>query len=110
VNRTGAWNVIPTPRFVPLVITRFILSSAVGAGEFGRYARFTLDEERSLGQPMVATTFTDPTSVFSYERLRLLKNKRADAWNYRYLHALLENQSGISFDYPMKAHPSVIRS
>jgi UDP-glucose 4-epimerase len=61
VNRTGAWNVISTPRFVPLVITRFILSSAVGAGEFGRYARFALDEERSLGQSMVATTFTDPS-------------------------------------------------
>lgn len=39
-----------------------------------------------------------------------LRIKRPDLWDYRYLHALLERlQSGIQFDYQMKAHPSVIR-
>jgi len=45
------------------------------------------------------------TNVCGYLRIR-----RPDLWNYRYLHALLEKlQSGIQFDYQMKAHPSVIR-
>lgn len=39
--------------------------------------------------------------------LRILRH---DLWDYHFLHALLEKlQSGIQFDYQMKAHPSVIR-
>ena len=87
-------------------------SSAVGAGEFGRYARFMFDEELITwsidggGRPFYRPKHRySVTNVCGYLRI-----KRADAWNYRYLHALLEKlQSGISFDYQMKAHPSVIR-
>lgn len=87
-------------------------SSAVGAGEFGRYGRFMFDEELITwsidggGRPFYRPKHRySVTNVCGYLRI-----KKADSWNYRYLHALLENlQSGIQFDYQMKAHPSVIR-
>ena len=87
-------------------------SSAVGAGEFGRYGRFMFDEELITwsidggGRPFYRPKHRySVTNVCGYLRI-----KRPDAWNYRYLHALLEKlQSGIQFDYQMKAHPSVIR-
>jgi type I restriction enzyme S subunit len=87
-------------------------SSAMGAGEFGRYGRFMFDEELITwsidggGRP-----FYRPEHRFSVTNVcGYLRIKKADAWNYRYLHALLEKlQSGIQFDYQMKAHPSVIR-
>lgn len=87
-------------------------SSAVGSGEFGRYGRFMFDEELITwsidggGRP-----FYRPEHRFSVTNVcGYLRIKKADAWNYRYLHALLEKlQSSIQFDYQMKAHPSVIR-
>jgi Type I restriction modification DNA specificity domain len=87
-------------------------SSAVGAGEFGRYGRFMFDEELITwsidggGRPFYRPKHRySVTNVCGYLRI-----KRSDLWNYRYLHALLERlQSGIQFDYQMKAHPSVIR-
>lgn len=87
-------------------------SSAVGAGEFGRYGRFMFDEELITwsidggGRPFYRSKHRySVTNVCGYLRI-----KKADSWNYRYLHALLEKlQSGIQFDYQMKAHPSVIR-
>lgn len=87
-------------------------SSAVGAGEFGRYGRFMFDEELITwsidggGRPFYRPKHRySVTNVCGYLRI-----KKADSRNYRYLHALLENlQSGIQFDYQMKAHPSVIR-
>ncbi len=87
-------------------------SSAVGAGEFGRYGRFMFDEELITwsidggGRPFYRPKHRySVTNVCGYLRI-----KSSGAWNYRYLHALLEKlQSGIQFDYQMKAHPSVIR-
>ena len=87
-------------------------SSAVGAGEFGRYGRFMFDEELITwsidggGRHFYRSKHRySVTNVCGYLRI-----KKADSWNYRYLHALLEKlQSGIQFDYQMKAHPSVIR-
>ena len=87
-------------------------SSAVGAGEFGRYSRFMFDEELITwsidggGRPFYRPKHRySVTNVCGYLRI-----KNSDAWNYRYLHALMEKlQSGIQFDYQMKAHPSVIR-
>lgn len=87
-------------------------SSAVGAGEFGRYGRFMFDEELITwsidggGRPFYRPKHRySVTNVCGYLRV-----KRPDLWNYRFLHALLEKlQSGIQFDYQMKAHPSVIR-
>lgn len=87
-------------------------SSAVGTGEFGRYGRFMFEEELITwsidggGRPFYRPKHRySVTNVCGYLRI-----KKADAWDYRYLHALLEKlQSGIQFDYQMKAHPSVIR-
>lgn len=87
-------------------------SSAVGLGEFGRYGRYMFDEELITwsidggGRP-----FHRKKHRFSVTNVcGFLRIKRPDLWDYRYLHALLEKlQSGIQFDYQMKAHPSVIR-
>jgi restriction endonuclease S subunit len=87
-------------------------SSAVGSGEFGKYGRFMFDEELITwsidggGRPFLREKHRySVTNVCGYLRI-----KRPDIWNYRYLHALFERlQSGIQFDYQMKAHPSVIR-
>ncbi|QQS07512.1 MAG: restriction endonuclease subunit S [Fibrobacterota bacterium] len=87
-------------------------SSAVGNGEFGRYGRYMFDEELITwsidggGRP-----FYRPKHKYSVTNVcGFLRIKRPDLWSYRYLHALLEKlQSGIQFDYQMKAHPSVIR-
>lgn len=87
-------------------------SSAIGSGEFGRYGRFMFNEELITwsidggGRPFYRPKHRySVTNVCGYLRIT-----RPDVWNYRYLHALLEKlQSGIQFDYQMKAHPSVIR-
>ncbi len=87
-------------------------SSAVGLGEFGRYGRYMFDEELITwsidggGRPFHRKKHRySVTNVCGFLRI-----KRPDIWDYRYLHALLEKlQSGIQFDYQMKAHPSVIR-
>lgn len=87
-------------------------SSAVGLGEFGRYGRYMFDEELITwsidggGRP-----FHRKKHRFSVTNVcGFLRIKRPDLWDYRYLHALLEKlQSGVQFDYQMKAHPSVIR-
>ncbi len=87
-------------------------SSAVGLGEFGRYGRYMFYEELITwsidggGRP-----FHRKKHRFSVTNVcGFLRIKRPDLWDYRYLHALLEKlQSGIQFDYQMKAHPSVIR-
>ena len=87
-------------------------SSAVGDGEFGRYGRHMFDEELITwsidggGRP-----FHRRKHRFSVTNVcGFLRVKRPDRWDYGYLHAVLEKlQSGIQFDYQMKAHPSVIR-
>ncbi|WGL64955.1 restriction endonuclease subunit S [Pseudomonas sp. CW003PS] len=87
-------------------------SSAVGLGEFGCYGRYMFDEELITwsidggGRPFHRKKHRySVTNVCGFLRI-----KRPDIWDYRYLHALLEKlQSGIQFDYQMKAHPSVIR-
>ena len=87
-------------------------SSAVGEGIFGKYGRHMFDEELITwsidggGKPFYRKKHKySVTNVCGFLRIH-----RRDLWNYRYLHAILERlQSGIQFDYQMKAHPSVIR-
>lgn len=87
-------------------------SSAVGEGVFGRYGQHMFDEELITwsidggGRP-----FHRRKHRFSVTNVcGFLRVKRPDRWDYGYLHAVLEGlQSGIQFDYQMKAHPSVIR-
>ncbi|MCQ9374431.1 restriction endonuclease subunit S [Methyloversatilis sp. XJ19-13] len=87
-------------------------SSAVGDGVFGRYGRHMFDEELITwsidggGRPFHRRKHRfSVTNVCGFLRI-----KRPDRWDYGYLHAILEKlQSGIQFDYQMKAHPSVIR-
>lgn len=87
-------------------------SSAVGEGVFGRYGRHMFDEELITwsidggGRPFHRRKHKySVTNVCGFLRI-----KRPDRWDYGYLHAVLEKlQSGIQFDYQMKAHPSVIR-
>lgn len=87
-------------------------SSSTGDGEFGRYGKHMFDEELITwsvdggGRP-----FYRPRHKFSVTNvcgfLRILKPER---WDYRYVHALLEYQHGrLTFDWLLKAHPSVIR-
>lgn len=87
-------------------------SSAVGEGIFGRYGRYMFDEE------LITWSIDGGGRPFHRRRHRFsvtnvcgfLRVKRPDRWDYGYLHAILEKlQSGIQFDYQMKAHPSVIR-
>ncbi len=87
-------------------------SSAKGTGEFGRYGKYMFDEELITwsvdggGRPFHRKTHRfSVTNVCGY-----LKIRDPDKWNYRYLQSSMEiQQSRISFDYQMKAHPSVIR-
>jgi type I restriction enzyme S subunit len=87
-------------------------SSAQGSGEFGRYGKYMFDEELITwsvdggGRPFYRKKHRfSVTNVCGYLRIRDRKK-----WNYRYLHAAMELQHArISFDYQMKAHPSVIR-
>ncbi len=88
-------------------------SSATGSGEFGRYGSYMFDEELITwsvdggGRP-----FYRPRHRFSVTNVcGYLRICDASKWNYRYIHALLEQQHArITFDYQLKAHPSVIRN
>jgi type I restriction enzyme S subunit len=87
-------------------------SSAVGAGEFGRYGKYMFDEELITwsvdggGRPFYRTKHRfSVTNVYGFLRI-----KDRDRWNYRYFHAAMELQHArLSFDYQLKAHPSVIK-
>ena len=87
-------------------------SSASGMGEFGRYGKFMFDEELITwsvdggGRP-----FLRPAHRFSVTNVGgFLRIRAADAWDYRYVYALMSYQHArLRFDWQLKAHPSVIR-
>ena len=87
-------------------------SSASATGEFGKYGKFMFDEELITwsvdggGRP-----FHRPRHRFSVTNvcgfLRIQANQH---WSYRFVHAIMEAQHAqLTFDWLMKAHPSVIR-
>jgi Type I restriction modification DNA specificity domain len=87
-------------------------SSAASTGEFGRYGKFMFDEELITwsvdggGRP-----FHRKKHRFSVTNVGgFLRIKAHEKWDYRFVHALLQLQhSRMTFDWLMKAHPSVIR-
>lgn len=87
-------------------------SSASGSGEFGRYGRYMFDEELITwsvdggGRPFYRPKHRySVTNVCGY--LRILTPKD---WDYQFLHAMMAKQHAQrTFDYQLKAHPSVIR-
>jgi hypothetical protein len=87
-------------------------SSASGSGEFGRYGEFMFNEPLITwsvdggGRPFLRRKHKfSVTNVGGF--LRVLAR---DQWDYRYVHAVMAYQhSRLTFDWQMKAHPSVIR-
>ena len=87
-------------------------SSAKGSGMFGRYGKYMFEEELITwsidggGRPFYRPKHRySVTNVCGY--LRVTDNAR---WNCSFIHTSMEQQHAkITFDYQMKAHPSVIR-
>jgi restriction endonuclease S subunit len=88
-------------------------SSASATGMFGRYGKYMFDEELITwsvdggGKP-----FYRPKHKFSVTNVcGFLKIKDIEKWDYRFVAALMQEQHrALSFDWLMKAHPSVIRN
>lgn len=88
-------------------------SSASATGMFGRYGKYMFDEELITwsvdggGKP-----FYRPKHKFSVTNVcGFLKIKDIEKWDYRFVAALMQEQHrNLSFDWLMKAHPSVIRN
>jgi len=87
-------------------------SSASATGMFGRYGRYMFDEELITwsvdggGKP-----FYRPKHKFSVTNVcGFLKIKDSGRWDYRFVAAIMREQHRtLSFDWLLKAHPSVIR-
>jgi type I restriction enzyme, S subunit len=87
-------------------------SSASATGMFGRYGRYMFNEELITwsvdggGKP-----FYRPKHKFSVTNVcGFLKIKDAKKWDYRFVAAIMREQHRtLSFDWLLKAHPSVIR-
>jgi restriction endonuclease S subunit len=88
-------------------------SSASATGMFGRYGKYMFDEELITwsvdggGKP-----FYRPKHKFSVTNVcGFLKIRDIEKWDYRFVAALMQEQHRtLSFDWLMKAHPSVIRN
>jgi restriction endonuclease S subunit len=87
-------------------------SSASETGMIGRYGRYMFDEELITwsvdggGKP-----FYRPRHKFSVTNVcGFLRIKNSKAWDYRFVAAVMSQQhQSLSFDWQLKAHPSVIR-
>ena len=86
-------------------------SSAKGMGEFGRYGDYMFDEELiTWSVDGGGRFFYRPKHKFSVTNVSGFMRIDAEVWNRRFVYYSLDLQhQKFTFDYQMKAHPSVIR-
>ena len=86
-------------------------SSAKGAGEFGRYGYYMFDQELiTWSIDGGGNFFFRPKHKFSITNVCGFMHVDEEKWNRKFVYYALDLQHyRMTFDYQIKAHPSVIR-